>query len=271
MREEWPKQQNEARLGAPVSPAAGLAELQALGVRIQASNVFGVVPSGTESDPPAPWAVCLAHVIEALGDMPMDVAGWQAFDDWPAYGEERTALARQSHAALDRLGLLGGVVRGDLLRALLLRCATLGPIRGWDGARPSFGPVTYQDGRPAWFRVVKVAIEWDERGRPTQWNEVEVDGWDYAHTRPYAGAYPRNDFDASPASVALARAEWQIWRAGLDVLREILLSGPVETWSPALVRPAGSGQMWQGVSRLRPAPCPGGHGRRMIASPRAAC
>ena len=108
-----------------------------------------------------------------------------------------------------------------------MRCATLGPLTGWGAEPPRLDWLRDDAGRERWFRKVEKPVSWDASGNVVGVADVEAEGWDAKNWRPYARAYRRPVLTPCPLAVARRRAEWQLWRAALDVVYEIVAGGEV--------------------------------------------
>lgn len=226
IRDELPKSRDLARHSGPVLATPGWVGRGLLGVRIDDSarlNRYGVVPfEGVDADP-HPAAIALMSVVDALDDLVLDFEGWAAFDDWPADGDEARALTEASARGLGRLlsvDTAGAARLAAGVSGILRRSAVLGPPGGWAAERPEWREVSTIDGRRKWFRMVDQPCAWNDDGDAVSWERVEVDGWNARQRRAGADAYTRMALHPDPRPVAEARAEWQIWRAALDVAAE---------------------------------------------------
>jgi hypothetical protein len=99
-------------------------------------------------------------------------------------------------------------------RTLMQRCAIMGPPV-WEADMPMPREFTGPDGRPRWFRRVTIPVGPD--GHPY---EIEVDGFDAKRRRPAPDAYRKFVWDPDPVGIAVDRAEWELWRACLDMLMD---------------------------------------------------
>jgi hypothetical protein len=220
VRSEWPKL--EAPGGGFVAGASSSwAEMADLGCTIRV-NRYGVAVAGGATEGPHPAAVLLADILDRLDGMALDAEGVALFTDWrlPADG-----VALLDEAA--RAGLATLASDGKAIRALLVRCATLGPLTGWGAEPPRLDWLRDDAGRERWFRKIERAVSWDGAGNVVGVAMVEAEGWDRFRQRPYVGGYRRSVLVPCPLAVARRRAEWQLWRAALDVVYEIVVGGEV--------------------------------------------
>lgn len=181
-----------------------------LTVIYQGSGVMDYIDRGGE---PHPDAVLAGKAVKALAEAVMDLP-----DDWnPLPGQVMTAAAREAIDEAIRL-VRGG--EGTALRLLpvgiVVRCAVL---RRW----PDFSqniqvretPVM-NNGRPAWF-VKRKGVS--ATGREI---EIEMDGYNPKTQRPLPGAYRKWEMSKEIIADIAGRAEWQMWRAALDMVFEDL-------------------------------------------------
>lgn len=232
-REEWPKV--PAPAGNMASAESALAQMADLGIRVSV-NAYGVVPDMVWAGGPHAAAALLHRIITSLGDLDIDGEGVDLMTDWPAEGEEAAMLAEAAQRGLRQMTASGGIT-GRRLGDLLLRCAISGPPKGWAAPRPAFDVLRGDDGRAKWFRMVDQPVAFDAKGKPTAFERCELDGWDKSNWRPYAGAYHKHTLSPDPAPVARARAEWQLWRAALDLVHAVIDAGQIGF-------SAGAGREW---------------------------
>jgi len=233
VRDELPKVGADAvgqwvRASAPngvASPALAAHTAGALGASVDArTNRYGVVPDfgalGRLS--PHPAALALGEAMRALDAVePAGFEEWDAFEDLAALaGDDVTAplLEQAARAARARAGAMARMTRS--LSSLVVKCAVLGAPTGWACGVVTSRLVCSDNGMPLWFRMVKRPAQWNDDGEVTAWTEVEVDGYNDKGKRPYPEAYRKHVLTPDPMGVVTARAEWQLWRAALDVLAE---------------------------------------------------
>jgi hypothetical protein len=241
VRQEWPKA--EAPGGGLIASSAGTwAEMADLGVTIRV-NRYGVACDAGAAEAPHPAAVLLADILDGLDGLGLDGEGVALFTDWALPGEAAPLLDEAARAGLATLASDGAAIR-----ALLIRCATLGPLAGWQGEPPRLDWLRDAAGRECWFRRIEQPVSWDAAGKVAGVAIVEAEGWDAARWRPYAGAYRRQVLTPCPAALARRRAEWQLWRAALDVVHAIIDAGEM--------RIDGVHRVWPADIRVLPSALP---------------
>jgi len=215
------------RASAPTgctSPARAAATAGALGASIEArTNRFGVVPDmgALGRMEPHPAALVIGEALLGLDSIePAGFAEWDAFADLDTLSSDPIAGPLLARARTDAQGRAGAFARMiGALSSLMVKRAVLGPPQGWDCGEVT-AEVIKDRGKPCWFRTVARPSQWNEHGEVTATEMVEVDGFNPKTRRPYADAYRRHVLSPDPLLVALARAEWQLWRAALDVVLE---------------------------------------------------
>lgn len=241
VREELPKVQVLAGLAhAPNGcvTGSGLKGVLALGTRIDhvPVNAYGVVALAGEHGRCDDDALRIGQALLALDAMARDMAGqmvdglasWDAFEDLAGLDADPIAAPLLAQARDDARARARMVAR--LMAApseMMIRAAVLGPPRGWALDEVRADVVRASNGRPAWFRRERRPVAWNEDGEATAFDDVEVNGFNARAQRPHVDAYQRHVLTPDPLAVATARAEWQLWRAALDVLHEDL-SGRLE-------------------------------------------
>jgi hypothetical protein len=126
-------------------------------------------------------------------------------------------------AALDRVSVVGRdgkrMVRDHVARRLVFRHAILGGCPDWEIMPDLVVRPLMKDGKICWFR--KLTIASDGAFGPAS-ETIEVDGFNSRAGRPYYDAYTREIVDPDPFWQVVGRAEYEIWRAALDILTEDL-------------------------------------------------
>lgn len=234
VRDEWPKAEAAARMigqGAPNGyvTGGGFAQMMALGQRVDNHRIngFGVVPFEIDLGAVHGDALLLADAVRELdGHLGAGLA--QGFADWEPFADlahmagdaEVAALLDASRASARAMARAHCALTGAINR-LVVKAAILG-LGGWEMGEPEVGYVRpVHGGKPLWFRKVERPCAWNADGEAIAWDVVEADGYDAKRQRPYPDAYRKRRLDPDPALVALARAEWQVWRAALDCLFEM--------------------------------------------------
>lgn len=237
-REELPKEHGRSErciLPAPWSRSGMLDVISDLGVIIDRSNRFGVVPDYAAAGGAHPAAVALHALVSAIdGIMRLDFGEVDLLDEFIVEAGEGARLvdraSRSAVARAARLGADGKWIAKQSIAELLRRRAILPAWSdAWEVPELSLAYETARaDGRRKWYRKSKIAVAWNERGKPAKWDDVEVDGWNAAGKRPYPDAYNRLVLKPDPAEALESRLEWRIWRAALDVLQELSKSTVIE-------------------------------------------
>lgn len=143
------------------------------------------------------------------------LAGWSGLG---ALGDELVAKAWaivSTRMADDRVALKAP------LSALVRRMAVLGQWPVWQCDAPRVA-VAEREGKPAWFRKVQQEVEWNTKGKPTRWVEVEVDGRNKVTRRPYEGAYRKFVLTPDVSGALARRIEYSLTHAALTTLAEEL-------------------------------------------------
>ncbi len=207
-------------------------------------NCFGVYVDLQANGLPHPDAEAIASSVDAL-DAPGLFGlpeGWDPLEDLGALdGLAAGAVARglERLTLKDREGRVG--LRTPPSR-LVMKHALLGGAPDWRAETPEVKTVTGPNGKPKWFRRVLVPDQ-AEGG----WYEIEGEGFDERRRRPHADAYQKRYLEPDMAPVVVARGEYEVWRAALDLLVDDLdgeLVDHVVTPSAAPARP------WMGDARV---------------------
>ena len=232
-REELPKEAATGWLAGagPSMPGGGkiLARLGVHGTVIGGrANMFGLVPDLSAASGPHPAALMLHELVCGLAALEVDLDGWSAFPDLAGLPDEAAPLlasasARGLDVTIDRR-------QARALPELLRLRAIVGVSAGWMlHEPPRLAAVTCpRTGRDKWFVREERAVAWDDDGEPVRFEMVETDQvWlDPKNCRRLKpGAYRKYEMRPSLDSVAIARAEWQVWRAALDVLADTITAG----------------------------------------------
>lgn len=232
-----------AHAGAFVAPRAASAwgaisaqgALMAEAVRDGRPNDYGVLPGLSLMDEPLhPDARRIGDIVNRLGGVRFALPeGWRPFGDM-------TALSDDDRAALDAqaLATLAGPERVTDIdaRHLVIHHAIMGGAPDWRGGQIVRSPVTYDNGRPMFFR-----------------RETRVDSLGLAYetemivTRDRRkggyppGSYQKAVFRPSPERISRRRADYQVWLAALDLICDWLADEPLEdfevTQSPRALAP----------------------------------
>lgn len=199
-------------------------------------NRYGVVPDVGQDGEPHPDAVevyLAVCALEALDlDLP-DAAEWQAYDDLGDLGPEGLASASKALASMVMIDADGRRRLKRTPRRLVEKHAILGGHPDWECEQPERRFVK-ERGKDKWFRTIMV-----DQADGTK-REVEVEGYDQGRQRPFVDAYRKMELSPDPTEALVYRAEYEVWRAALDVLIEDLadvltahrLTPSVRTWRP---------------------------------------
>lgn len=167
---------------------------------------------------PHPDALAIEEAVLALddgvvteGDEHDLLAGW---GDLGEAGEAAIARAWDLVTCFDD----GRRIMRSPISSLVRRIAILGEWPEWHGDAPSLVLATGREGRPLWYRRTRIEVRWDLTGVPTQWLDVEVDGFDRVRQRPHKGAYRKSalSYDVSP--ILARRLEYGLTHAALVAL-----------------------------------------------------
>jgi hypothetical protein len=226
-RDELPKMQSAGRLLPPGYGSAwgGVERYGELLTVVDApENKWGLVPDFAATTSPHPDAIRVGEAVCALDALELDLPkDWNPLGDWVSLGDEAT---RAANRALNR----GTYVDDDGARRLktaasqlMRKYAVLGGTPEWQGEEPEAKLVVAANGRPRWFRRALVMVDPGDpqKGIAPVYEEREVNGLDKRRV-PLPDAYTKTVFDPDPADTALNRAEYEVWRAALDVLVEDL-------------------------------------------------
>lgn len=222
-REELPKAPR-GRLGVQsVSVGRAWAGVEAFGELLaliddEGINRFGLVVDLTADSLPHDDAITIHEAVAALDALEVALpVDWSPVDDVDLGTEGAACVA----LALRRLCYAGegGVLRPrERMSDLVRRCAILGAP---DWALPACRrrEVTTDAGRTRWFRRIHIVTE-GAHG-PASF-EAEVDGWDPKRKRPYADAYRKLVWDPDPTDAIMQRGRFELWRAALVELADVL-------------------------------------------------
>ncbi|MFC3693109.1 hypothetical protein [Chenggangzhangella methanolivorans] len=199
-------------------------------------NGFGCVIDMRAWDAPHPDAVRIGEAVERLDAFEVALpAGWDPLGDFGGTGDGLDGLGELGREAVRRglaaicaeetdaeTGEVRLVPRTRLSRLVAVR-ASLGGAPDWRGEKPAARLVSGPKGRALWFRRMSVAVA-SPVPSAAAW-EVEADGWDEKRRRPFPGAYQKWRLDPDPAGLVAARGEYELWRAGLDMVLETVREG----------------------------------------------
>jgi len=237
-RDELPKDRRRADCGANfVSGWSAVSDFgQYLALIDAPVNEWGVLPAcGVEAEP-HPDAQILARAVCELDEFSLSLPeGWSPFGDFGDLGVLGDAAISKT---VDRLTYVAPGLR--MLRTppsfLLRKFAILGGCPVWQAEKPEVKFICGANGKPRWF--VRRMVTCDASDEPF---EIEADGWSNSQRRPVHGAYRKEFLDPDPVDVGVARGEYEIWRASLDILVEGLsacgMSAHVATASARAIRP----------------------------------
>lgn len=253
-RTELPKEQVDPVMPAALRPGwssmSNFSNLMAVVDERDVRNVYGVTPDRLAESGPHFDALAVDAAVSDLAGMLVDVPdAWWPFADM-ASPDEWGDLGRQVVAdVLSRLCLPGdgGTLCFKTAPAWLVRKhAMMGTVPDW-GAEPiEHRSVRGANGKAKWF--MKRMVAQTVNGEIIGYVEHEVDGWCGSRRRPYPGAYHKMELAPSPFYVACDRAEYEIWRAALATLADMLgeslvahrVTGPkrpARPWEPGGAQP----------------------------------
>lgn len=220
----------------------GIAAFAALGTAVDGGlNAFGLVPFAQEGEP-HPDALTIWRAIQLLDECALgSLSDWDAFPDLAPLEADPAGALLVARARADARALAGAqaAMRAQPSR-LMVRGAVLGPPAGWETGLVEVDLERGPYGKALWFRRTPIACAWNEQGEAVAFHEMEVNGYDARAKRPYPDAYQRKMLRPCPLPAALARAEWQIWRAGLDVVLEAC-----REWGLASIELEASARPWE--------------------------
>lgn len=180
-------------------------------------NRFGVMADPDAEGEPHPDAIRVYEAVQALEGIEVALPDdWGLLSDIVDIEPERASLTARAieHVSLvDRDGVrrLTGAAP-----ALVKRHAIMGDAPDWRVEQPIRRFLGHPNGGgAAWFRLITVETD-------TGPIVSEVDGFDRNRRRPYGDAYRKEVLDPEPLPGVLARADYVIWRAVLDVLADDL-------------------------------------------------
>lgn len=224
-RDELPKAQAET--GGERYPGPGMASahgsvrgLSELGVVVdETRNRWGLVVDRTAQSEPHPDAVAVGRAVMALDTFQLGIPDdWHPLGDMAAVEGAEILIARTIALAVSAVTKVDEAGERRLRRTagfLVMRHALLGGTPDWEADLPVVVAES-ANGKARWFRTVTLA---DAAGQPY---DVEVNGYDPKAKRPMRGAYRKLRLDPDPLDAAIGRAEYEVWRAALDVLHEDL-------------------------------------------------
>jgi hypothetical protein len=183
-------------------------------------NRFGLFPDRFADGEPHDDAVRVHDAVMALQSCEMAMPeGWNPIADMGDLGPEGPAAVARALAGLTLITEKGDAVLRRSVSRLVIRHAILGGCPAWEGDVPARRLVTAQGGKVRWFRRVLVTVE-GAFGPVCE--EVELDGFDPKRREPFPDAYTKTILDPDPEPVVQGRAEYELWRAALDILAEDL-------------------------------------------------
>lgn len=207
-------------------------------------NRYGVAPDPMAETGPHPDAVTIHETVCALDHFILDLPeGWSPLADFPNAAADADRLSALALERLCRVDPSGARKLRRAPRALIERHAIMGGCPDWR-IEPFESKLVQENGRTKWFRRRLVWTQTVNGGEIE--HEVEVDGFDHKRRIPYADAYPKTVWEPDPLPGVMARGEYEVWRAALDVLAADL-DGALTTWA---VRPtARPWRPWEMIKR----------------------
>lgn len=202
------------------------AELMAVVQETDVRNRFGLFPDRFADSEPHADAVRVHEAVTGLDRCAVDLPeGWDPLSDMGDLGPEGAGAVARGLDMLFSVDASGARILRRPVARLVIRQAILGGAPAWEGEMPERRKVTGANGKVRWFRRILCVSE-GAFGVVTE--EVEVDGIDPKRRLPHPDAYTRTVLDPDPAPVVQGRAEYELWRAALDLLTEDL-AGRLET------------------------------------------
>ncbi len=214
--EELPKAQPPERKGpAGYSAAAGFVVTASSSLEQSWVNRYGVVSDLLAQSEPHPDAVLVFEAVAALDQLEFVLPdGWDPFGDLGEMGGHKASAIA---AVVDRLCVRdadGNPRLRNPVSELVFRCAVL-CVPDCVADEPEVKFVCGGNGRPKWFVRRRVVVD----GVTV---EIEVDGMSATNKRPVYGAYRKTYLDPDPLEAGIARGEYEIWRAAVDILADEL-------------------------------------------------
>lgn len=239
--QELPKGGGSEGLSSAGSAWAAIEGVSQLGTRIDVTPGDYAHSGWFEQGEAHPDAVAAGRSVARLAYAGIGVPDdWNPVRDWTHCGDlEREAVERAIKAANGR--------GGPSLVALVVRMAVLNRAPEFEAPQPRRRFVMKR-GKPAWFvqRAVKDCL-----GRKRM---IEANGFDAKRQRPLPKAYRRHELASDPVPALMGRADYQLWRAGLDWIFEDL-DGRLE--AHRLERPAREWWPWEAAKPAAGAPAAG--------------
>jgi len=185
-------------------------------------NLYGVLPDLSMNGEPHADAVKVADAVVALEAFRPEVPeGWNPIDDLgDLSGDAAGIIAAAAHWS----------TVSAMVPRLLIKHAILGGCPEWQGEMPMRKPVRGPNGKAVWRRRALVMIHEGDAGLgiEPEYIETVIDGYNSRRGRPYADAYRETYLDPDPRPLAISRAEYELWYAGLAWLVDEL-SGVLDT------------------------------------------
>jgi hypothetical protein len=248
-RDELPKMAAAQSARLIASPAATVAAVGELGMKLPPLNAFGLYVdemAGLAGRFPSPDAIATYEAIRSLDDFTLEIGEGHDFAAGLQLGAGEASadvaaqlmddirariMRRLWREDVSRDGARRVVMR-EPLSAIIRRFALLGV----DAARLGRGmpecsvaPHARPDGRRIWYRRHRVEIGEDLHGEQVfEWVE-RTDGWNERARAPYqaqpgraSAGYLRFAIDPCPLDMLAARATFSIWREAVNLIAEML-------------------------------------------------
>lgn len=186
-------------------------------------NHFGVVVDPMAMESPHDDAFAVARAVRTLSDFEIEVpADWQPMAEFNDLGQAGRTAVRD---ALERATAVDDCGRRLLKKTperLVVHYAIMGGAPDWHIDRPRVELVRKPNGTPAWFRKQRIPDATDADDNIISWRAIEADGFNKKARRPFDDAYQKHKLEPDPIDGLIGRAEYEVWRAALDVIAEEL-------------------------------------------------
>lgn len=236
-------------------------------------NRYGVAPDLSRGAEPHPDAIVIHDAVRGLAAWTVGLPDdWSPLADMPHLGAAGAAAVAR---ALDRLTYIDAAGERRLRASagaaeLVFRCAVAGRAPDWRIGPTRIDVERHANGKPRWF--VREQFCFDGAFGPAI-EEREGEGWDHRRKQPKPEAYQKSRLSPDPVDSIVARGEYELWRAALAILADMLAGklasaeplapqGPLRPWEGAQAAPAPTVWPADGVDADAKAPLRTGSARR---------